>query len=379
MQQVFVDFYQNWHHLAQAIIILIVTLIVTLVIHFALRGRYKRESNTRHVWGDAALGALSGPLQGVVWMIGLSIAIGPLIAGGHMPVLHKTFPLARDVLVIVFVAWFFMRLVRRGEWNLFARAKEQGKEYDPTAADAIGKLVRAVIVIIALLVMVQSLGFSIASLLAFGGVAGIAIGFAAQGLVANLFGGITIFVSRPFKVGEYIIFPASELMGEVQHIGWRATRVMGFNRKPFYVPNSIFNTQTIINHSRMTSRCIEETMYVRLQDIDKVSAIVDEVQHMLEEHPEVEHEFFAFNFSGYDKHAVKLFLYAFTVGTGYVDFMRIKADLLMKIAASVHEHGAKLAVPVSDVRMPEGLALQHEYEGGRREPASEGAAHSARA
>src|SRR3546814_8604034 len=110
---------------------------------------------------------------------------------------------------------------------------------------AIGKSGNAAIVVIAALVMMQTLGFSITSLLAFGGVAGIALGFAAQGLVANLLGGATIYASRPFKVGDHIIFPGTPSTGgyigwqagEVQHIGWRATRILDWNGKPFFVPN----------------------------------------------------------------------------------------------------------------------------------------------
>src|SRR3546814_17743455 len=73
----------------------------------------------------------------------------------------------------------------------------------------------------------------------------------------------------------------TEVMGEVQEIGWRATRIMGFDRKPFYVPNSMFNTGVVINHSRMTNRRIMEHMLLRYGDIDKVEAIVADVNRML--------------------------------------------------------------------------------------------------
>src|SRR3546814_3234621 len=82
----------------------------------------------------------------------------------------------------------------------------------------------------------------------------------------------------------------TEVMGEVQEIGWRATRIMGFDRKPFYVPNSMFNTGVVINHSRMTNRRIMEHMLLRYGDIDKVEAIVAEVNRMLAEHPGIEHD-----------------------------------------------------------------------------------------
>src|SRR3546814_14641638 len=94
--------------------------------------------------------------------------------------------------------------------------------------------------------MMQTLGFSITSLLAFGGVAGIALGFAAQGLVANLLGGATIYASRPFKVGGHIIFPGTpspggyigRQAGEVQHMDGRAARNYDWHGKPVFVPQA---------------------------------------------------------------------------------------------------------------------------------------------
>jgi MscS family membrane protein len=206
----------------------------------------------------------------------------------------------------------------------------------------------------------QTLGFSISGILAFGGIGGIAIGFAAQGLVANLFGGLTVYASRPFKVGEWIVMPGTEVMGEVQNIGWRATRVMGFDRRPFYVPNALFNTAVLINHSRMTARRIQETLHLRYRDIDRVEGIVTDVNRLLSEHPGIEHDFFVFRFDSCGEFALKLFLYAFTVTTSYDEYMAVKEAILLRIASIVREHGAELAVPTSTVHMPDGLRFQPE-------------------
>lgn len=363
---------RHWQNLAYVILILVCTLVVTLAIHAVLRKRYKRDGVARDVWRDAFIGALNAPLQGAIWIVGLSLAVAALTANGRLPEFARIFSLARDVAAIAVVAWFLVRLVRRATRNLSARATQRGTSFDETAADAIRKVSSALIIAVALMIIIQALGFSVASLLTFGGVAGIAVGFAAQGLVANLLGGITIYASRPFIVGEYIIFPGSELMGEVQHIGWRATRILGFDRKPFYVPNAKFNTETIINHSRLTNRRIMEYVHLRLEDIDKVPGIVREVNRMIGAHPEIDHDFFVFNFDGYGDYALKLFLYAFTTSTGYVDYMRIKEDLLLKVAALVADHGARLALPVSTMYMPEGLHLRREYGPGAREPGAAG-------
>lgn len=364
-------FYDHWQKLAYIAFILLVTLIATLVIHVLLRKRSARQPRIEHAWRDSILGALNAPLQCATWIIGLSIAASVLTAGGHMPILAEVFPPVRDVAAIGVAAWFLIRLARQVVENLHGRVKAEGSEFDRTAADAIGKSITAAIVVIAALVMMQALGFSITSLLAFGGVAGIALGFAAQSLVANLLGGATIYASRPFKVGDHIVFPGTPSTGgyigwqagEVQHIGWRATRILDWNGKPFYVPNAKFNTETIVNHSRMAFRQVSEYVYVRLEDIDKVSGIVADVNRMLEEHPEMG-DYLIFRFDSYGEYALKLYLYAYTSGaiTAYTDYMRVKQDLLLKIAAIIAQHGARLATPVSTVHLSERPAPQRQGE-----------------
>lgn len=327
----------------------------------------ERASAAGHIWQAAILESLLAPLRGLTWVIGLTVAIGVLTRGRDFSLLSEFFRPTRDVVVIGIIIWFLLRAVGGVEAALRAQAQRKGQTLDPTAADAIGKLVRAAIIITGVLVVMQTLGFSISGIVAFGGIGGIAIGFAAQGLVANLFGGLTIYASRPFVVGEWIIMPGTEVMGEVQDIGWRATRVMGFDRRPFYVPNALFNTAVLINHSRMTARRIQEHIHLRYGDLDKVEAIVAETNRMLGGYPGIQHDFFIFRFDTCGDFALKLFLYAFTTDTGYTEYMVTKEDLLLKIAAIVRKHGAEIAVPTSTIHMPDLLPAR----AAQREPSSD--------
>lgn len=349
--------YREW----QTAILVFLTVLGALAAGALLRVILARMAGrlhpVRHVWVHGLLSVASLPLQALVWVLGIALAgqmlvqrnaavsSGSLLAHGLGPV--------RDVLVILVVMWFLLRAVNQIQLNLLARSRDRGRELDPTAADAIGKLTKAAVVITAILMMMQALGFSIAGLLAFGGMGGIAVGFAAQSLVANLLGGLTVFASRPFKVGEYIIIPGTDLMGGVEHIGWRATRLIGFDCKPFYVPNAMFNTQPVINHTRMTSRRILEDIHIRYADIDAVPGIVADGREMLRGHPGIQHDFFAFNFSSCGSYSLKLSLYAFTVSTDYNEYMDVQEDLLLKIADIIRRHGARMTGPVSTVEMPQ--------------------------
>ena len=347
----------HWSHSVFVILVFVAALVANLVIHWVLAALIRRASLTRHPWRHALLDAPDAPLRVLVWLIAVVVVVDVLNAEYHWEALEKLFPPLRDVLAIGIFTWWLIRLVNRAKANLESRANSRGEMLDPTAVDAICKLCWIVIFITAVLVMMQTLGFSIAGLLAFGGAAGIAVGFAAQSLVANLLGGLTIFASRIFKIGDYIILPGTELMGGVEHIGWRATRVLGFDCKPFYVPNSVFNTTTVINHSRMTNRRISEYVHLRYQDVDRTSAIVREVNSMIENHPDIDHSFYVFRFDSYGDFALKLFLYAFTVSTDYTEYMRVKEDMLLTIADIIRKQGGELAIPISNVQVPDGLRL----------------------
>ncbi|MBV6272838.1 mechanosensitive ion channel family protein [Alcaligenaceae bacterium CGII-47] len=353
-----IDIYKEWADTILVFGIILLTLIAGMVVGRILGRLARHTDSVRYVWTHGVLVGASTPTKVLIWIVGVSAAATVLVQGDVESILFAVLVPARNVAVIVVVMWGLLRITGSIQLNILARARAQNRELDPTATDAIGKLIRASIVITSILTVMQTLGFSIAGVLAFGGVGGIAIGFAAQSLVANLLGGLTIFASRPFKVGEYIIIPGTELMGGVEHIGWRATRLIGFDCKPFYVPNAMFNTQPIINHSRMTSRRIMETLHVRYSDIDVIHAIANECRQMIGSHPEIKHDFFAFNFDSCGESSLKLFLYAFTVSTDYNDYMNVKEDVLLRVAQIIRSHGAQLAMPISNVYMPEGLHIQ---------------------
>lgn len=336
-------------------IVVIVAAVATNVIIYWIAGAFRKKAQPhKRVWQNAFLASLDAPLRTLVWVIGLSVLAYWLAQKENMSGLEESIPTLRAVLIILTLSWFCLRFTNRLERNFKARAESTGDAIDPTAADAISKLAWAVIFIMAMLAILQTLGVSVTSLLAFGGAAGIAVGFAAQSLVANLLGGLTVFASRIFKIGDYIILPGTELKGRVEHIGWRSTKVIGFDRKPFYVPNATFNSTTIINHSRMSHRRIEQIIHLRYEDIDKVEVIIQQGTELIKAHKEIDQSFFVFRFDSYGENSLKLLFYAFT-SNDYGDYMRVKEEILLGIAKIVTQNGGKLSLPMRYHSVPESL------------------------
>jgi MscS family membrane protein len=287
-------------------------------------------------------------------VVGISVAAGIAAQKNDASGLFSAIGPLREVAVIACIAWFMVRVIAN-----FQDSVHIGEEgMDHTTVDALSKLARASVVITAALVVLQTLGFSISGVLAFGGVGGIAIGFAAKDLLANFFGGLMIYMDRPFSVGDWIRSPDREIEGTVEKIGWRLTCIRSFQKRPIYVPNSVFATIVVENPSRMSHRRINETIGVRYVDEGKFPEILKDVEKMLRNHEEIDDsQTLMVNFNKFSESSLDFFIYTFTHTTNWVRYHQIKQDVLFRIASIIGSHGAEVAFPTSTIHVPEGIQV----------------------
>jgi MscS family membrane protein len=207
-------------------------------------------------------------------------------------------------------------------------------------------LLRVSVVITGALVILQTFGISISGVLAFGGIGGIAVGFAAKDLLANFFGGLMIFMDKPFTIGDWVRSPDRNIEGTVEDIGWRLTKIRTFDKRPLYIPNSMFNTIVVENPSRMTNRRIYETIGLRYCDAAKMKAVVADVKAMLENHEEIDTgQTLIVNFNAMADSSLDFFVYTFTRTTEWVKYHAVKQDVLLRIIDIIHDHNADIAFP----------------------------------
>ena len=204
----------------------------------------------------------------------------------------------------------------------------------------------------------QYYGFSISGILAFGGVGGVAVGFAAKDLLANFFGALMIFLDRPFSIGDWVRSPDQNIEGTVEDIGWRLTCIRPFDKRPLYVPNSTFTQISVENPSRMTNRRIYETIGVRYDDASKIDPIITQVKTMLREHHDIDSNLtLIVNLNTFAPSSLDFFIYCFTKTTDWVMFHEIKQDVLLKILAIIEQFGAECAFPTSTLHVPDPVSL----------------------
>ncbi|WP_210394586.1 mechanosensitive ion channel family protein [Motiliproteus sediminis] len=333
-----------------------VAVFLTLLANLVLRGVFNRLETklkaTRNIWDDTLLEAARRPAAIGVWVVGLAWAASIVDARTETTLLAIIEPV-RDVGVILLLSWFLIRLVKGMEQALLEPERSE-KPLDETTAQAIGKLLRASVIITSVLVILQSLGYSISGVLAFGGIGGIAVGFAAKDLLANFFGGLMVYLDRPFAVGDWVRSPDQEIEGTVEYIGWRQTRIRTFDKRPLYVPNATFTNISVENPSRMTNRRIYETVGVRYDDATQLKSIIDAVRDMLRQHSAIDtSQTLIVNLNKFGPSSLDFFVYCFTRTTDWVTFHGIKEDVMLRIMQIIDDHGAEIAFPTTTVHLPD--------------------------
>ena len=334
----------------EAFLIILLTAMLRLLLKFSLDRLAQQAERSNNYWDDALVEAGRKPAGIAIWALGISLA-AEVIGGDAQAEIFQYINSMRDVAVVWLLVWFALRFIRLIEEHYIASHSE-ASAVDRTTASAVGKLLRATVAITGTLLVLQAFGVSVSGVLAFGGIGGIAIGFAARDLLANFFGALMIFLDRPFSVGDWVRSPDRDIEGIVEDIGWRLTRIRTFDKRPLYLPNSVFSSLAVENPSRMHNRRIYETIGLRYDDIGAMDSIVTAVRDMLVNHDDIDQQqVLMVNFVTFGPSSVDFFIYTFTKTVDWQTYHRVKQDVLLKIAGIIEQQGAQIAFPTQTLHV----------------------------
>ena len=353
LKQLWTDFQPaEYPWLGYVFVLVLILLGLNLVLGRLIAHLGKKFEKTHNLWDDALLEAARRPALLMIWAVGGSHVL-EVIAQSSEAEVFSALDSLRAVGVVLILAWFLVSLVRQVELRLLSdEYSVKDEPIDQTTVMALGKLVRSAIIIVSALMVLQNLGYSISGVLAFGGIGGIAVGFAAKDLLANFFGGLMVYLDRPFSVGDWVRSPDKNIEGTVENIGWRQTRIRTFDQRPLYVPNATFSQISVENPSRMLNRRIYETIGVRYEDAAVLPDIIRQVRAMLEDHTDIDlGKTLIVNFNQYNASSLDFFVYTFTKTTNWVEYHAIKQDVLLKILDIIHGLGADVAFPTTTVKL----------------------------
>jgi len=168
-------------YVVESCLILFGALFLDLFQRKTLKAFKVKAKRTKIIWDDVILEALSKPISIIIWILSISYVAELIQAATKNMLFYELFAPVREVGIVLCLVIFVMRLISKAEKNILI----QSEVSDKTTVHALAKLGYIVVGIAGLLTLFQSLGLSISRLMAFGGMGGIAVGFAAQDLLSN--------------------------------------------------------------------------------------------------------------------------------------------------------------------------------------------------
>jgi MscS family membrane protein len=252
---------------------------------------------------------------------------------------------------VAMMVWLAMRLVRG--FGLYYEGRAVAEKTPMAGFIPVGrKSINVFIVIIGGLLIIQNLGYSIASLLAGLGIGGAAIALASRDTIANLFGSFVVFVDRPFHVGDWVEIEGVE--GTVEELGLRVTRIRTFSNSQITFPNSKFTTTAIQNWSRMQKRRIKMTIRVAYDTpADKLRAAIAGIREIILSDDLFHHDFFVVNFTEFSAYSLDIYVNCFTLTTVWAEYLQTREDFLLKIKTEFEKLGINFALPTQLLQVDE--------------------------
>ena len=289
---------------------------------------------------DIAFQALIGPIGSLVLVFGMYLAFRTLAPSAE-EIISWSEKIFRVLLTLI-VAWGVFRLVDAAAIIMSDLARRTDNTFD----DHLVPLFRKAAKVLA----AQNMGYSITGLLAGLGLGGLAFALAAKDTIANLFGGVTILLDRPFRVGDWITFDGTD--GVVEEIGLRSSRIRTFAKTLTAVPNQTLANAVVENHSLMPKRRVKMSVGVTYDATpDQMRTLVDRVEAFLKAHPGVHQEFMLVKFTEFGASSLDLFIYYFSSTTDWSEHLQVRQDVNLGIMDIIAAMGLSVAFPTRTVHL----------------------------
>jgi MscS family membrane protein len=242
---------QNWnaylgpYPFVRALVVIVAFVILAALVDRLITGILARiVAGTETDLDDRVLAILHRPIFTTVALIGLNLAVYEFEFGPE--ILYWTTSVVKTILILTWMVFGlrFSRLVLGG----FKDHADKFEFIQPTTEPLLRNALAVVLFITAAYAILLAWEIEVTGLVASAGIVGLALSFAAQDTLANLFAGVAIMADRPYVLGDYIILDSSE-RGAVTHIGLRSTRLLTRDDVEVSIPNSVMGAAKIVNEA----------------------------------------------------------------------------------------------------------------------------------
>ena len=226
--------------------------------------------------------------------------------------------------------------------------KSLSQKMDDTVFEFVLKVTRVFIYIVAIFLVLAILEINLTGLIAGLGLGGVIVTLAAQDTAKNLFGGVVIFIDKPFVVGDWIEMDNYE--GTIEDITFRTTRIRTFENALVNIPNAIIADASVTNWSKMEKRRYKTNLCVELDTpLEKLELLKARIEKMLQERESVYDDSIIVRFDQITDNGINILIYTYTNSVSYASYLKEVEDINMKIMKILREENIELAYDTKTV------------------------------
>ena len=197
--------------------------------------------------------------------------------------------IANKVLFVLFIVALVYEIIRAFEKLIayfigksLAKGNEDHKKHNQSIIKTLQLIVRIILWVFGLILILSNLGVDVTSLIAGLGIGGIAIALALQGVLSDLFSSFSIYMDKPFKVGDFIMIGTDG--GVVEKIGLKTTRIQTLQGEELVIGNQELTTARVQNFGIMEKRRVVFSLGVTYDTAqDKLEKIPDTIKNIIKQ------------------------------------------------------------------------------------------------
>ncbi|OZV69888.1 mechanosensitive ion channel family protein [Winogradskyella aurantia] len=306
----------------------------------------------RAVWSGSKESKYSKFLRALLIPLRLVIAVAILVNTtqflGLSIVVRQTFSYVNIIAMWTALFIFIWLLIDTFSAIGEERLRERNIFSGLSAVSFLKNSAKFTLILIAILIIFETLGFNVTAGIAALGVGGIALALGAQKTVENIVGGLSVIFDQPVAVGDFCKF--GDTVGTVEKIGMRSTRIRTLGRTLVTIPNAEFSSQLIENYAKRDMFLFLTTLGLRYEtSSDQMRYILVELRKILYAHPKVDPEPARVRFLGYGSDSLKVEIFAYVRAVDWNDYLGVQEDINLRIAKVIEDSGSGFAFPSQTV------------------------------
>lgn len=249
-----------------------------------------------------------------------------------------------NLLIVFGVTWLSIRIVGIVGDRVLVRLRRVQAFDRIGLASLLRRLSQVAVLAIGVLIVLYLAGVNLTAALTGLGIGGVAVAFAAQNTLENLFGGIMIISDRPVRIGDAC--KVGDVTGVVVHVGLRSTRIRTMDRTIVTIPNGRLATMNLENYTLRDKFWFHPTIGLRYQTtLDQMQTVLHNIREMLDSHAKVESETARVRFIRIGDSSQDVEIFAYVFAADYSEFLGIQENLFLHVLEIVESAGTALALP----------------------------------